>query len=98
MPVIAMAYGRLPMGVIEPTLRGEGLDPRRHTLTGKQLYQTLSGRTDYHVKSLELIGRVAFEALGNKKFIDLIEGKIREVAEDFKNKYRDVDDLLLKMF
>jgi hypothetical protein len=98
LPVIAMGYGTEPMGVIAPTLRNEGLPPDRHTLTGKQLYDTITGQNDYHIRLLELTGRIAFETLGNRRFIDLIENKVREIAEGFRNRFGSVDELLLGTF
>jgi hypothetical protein len=98
LPVIAMGYGREPLGVIPSTLRNQHLDPDRHTLTGKQLYDTITGETDYHTRLLDLTGRVAFRALGDRRFIDLIENKVREIAEGFRGRYRSVDELLLSTF
>jgi len=67
------------------------------TLTGKELYQALVGQPDFHVKLLEITG-TALEALHDEKFIDIIENKIKEIAEGFKRKYKTVDDLLLDIF
>lgn len=97
-PLIAMCYGREPLGPIASTLRSEGLDPNETTLTGKELYQTLTGQPNFHVKLLELTGKVALKTLQDKKFIDIIEDKVKEIAEGFKRKYRTVDDLLLDIF
>lgn len=97
-PLIAMCYGREPLGVIAGTLRNEGFDPDETTLTGKELYKTLTGQPDYHIKLMELTGRVALKTLQEKKFIDIIESKVKEIAEDFKRKYKTVDDLLLDIF
>jgi len=97
-PLIAMCYGREPLGPIASTLRSEGLDPDKTTLTGKELYQTLTGQPNFHVKLLELTGKVALKTLQDKKFIDIIEDKIKEIAEGFRRKYKTVDDLLLDIF
>ena len=97
-PLIAMCYGREPLGPIKSTLRSEGFDPDKTTLTGKQLYETLTGQPDFHVKLLELTGKVALQTLQEKKFIDIIENKVKEITEDFKRKYETVDDLVLDIF
>ena len=97
-PLIAMCYGREPLGPIASTLRNEGFDPNKTTLTGKELYETLTGQPDYHVKLMELTGKVALKTLREKKFIDIIENKVKEIAEAFKRKYKTVDDLLLDIF
>ena len=97
-PLIAMCYGREPLGPIASTLRGEGFDPKKTTLTGKELYETLTGQKDFHIKLLELTGKVALRTLQEKKFIDIIENKVKEIAERFKQKYETVDDLVLDIF
>lgn len=97
-PLIAMCYGKEPLGPIASTLRNEGLDPGETTLTGKQLYETLTGEKNFHVKLLELTGTVALKALQEKKFIDIIESKVKEIAEDFNKTYETVDELILDIF
>ncbi len=98
LPLIAMCYGKEPLGPIASTLRSEGFDPNETTLTGKELYETLTGKSDYHVKLMELTGKVALRTLQEKKFVDIIESKIKEMTEGFKRKYKSVDDLLLDIF
>lgn len=97
-PLIAMCYGREPLGLIAGTLRNEGFDPDKTTLTGKELYETLTGQPDFHVRLLELTGRVALQTLQERKFIDIIESKVKEIAESFKRQYETVDDLVLDIF
>jgi len=97
-PLIAMCYGRKPLGPIASTLRSEGFDPDGTTLTGKELYKTLTGEPDYHIKLMELTGKVALRTLQEEKFIDIIESKVKEIAEVFKRKYKTVDDLVLDIF
>ncbi len=96
--VIAMGYGKKPLGVIAPTLRKEGLDPDKHTLTGKQLYDAITGEPDYHKKLLKLTTNAALKAICGNRIIDTIEAKILEIASDFKKKYSSVDELLLDTF
>jgi len=97
-PIIAMGYGKEPLGPIVHTLRMEGLDPARHTLTGKKLYETVTGQNDYHKRLLDLTSGVALRALGGKRIIQIIEDKAKEIAQDFKKRYKAVDDLLLDTF
>lgn len=97
-PVIAMGYGREPLGPIVHTLRLEGLDPNKNTLTGKRLYETITGQVDYHKKLLELTREAALQAMSGKKIIETIEDKVEEVALAFKMKYKSVDELLLDTF
>ena len=97
-PIIAMGYGKEPLGPIVPTLRDEGLDPAQHTLTGKELYERITGNSEFHRILLDLISEVSQEVLGGRRIIELIEEKVREIAEEFKNRYDSVDDLLLDTF
>ena len=80
------------------TLKRQGFDPDEITLTGKELYRTLTGKQDDHLKLMSLTGRVAQETLQNTRYIDLIESKVKDIAEGFKRKYKTVDDLLLDIF
>lgn len=97
-PIIAMGYGREPLGVIAPTLRQEGLDPDRNTLTGKKLYETITGQQNYHKRLLEITSAVALRELSGKRIIQIIEEKAKEISEAFKRKYKTVNDLLLDTF
>jgi hypothetical protein len=96
--VIAMGYGKEPMGVISPTLRSEGLDPNKYTLTGRQLYDTITGETGYHKELLKMTTAAALEAIGGRRIIDIINAKVEEIASDFKRRYSSVDELLLDTF
>jgi hypothetical protein len=97
-PVIAIGYGRTPWPIIVKTLEEEGLDPKKHLLVGRELYARITGQPDYHGKLLIITDRVALKELAGKKVIDIIEDKVKEVARDFKKKYKTVDDLLLDTF
>lgn len=96
--VIAMGYGKKPLGPIAPTLQNEGLNPNKHTLTGKQLYDKITGQKDYHKKLLNTTSSIAIQALQGRKFIQIIENKVKEISNDFRKKYKTVDDLLLDTF
>lgn len=97
-PVIAIGYGRTPWPIIVKTLEEEGLDPKKHIIIGKGLYERITGRPDYHRRLLIITDRVALQTLAGKRVIDIIEDKVKEVARDFKRKYKAVDDLLLDTF
>jgi hypothetical protein len=97
-PVIAMGYGKVPLGPIVHTLRSEGLDPNKNTLTGKRLYETITGEADYHKKLLQMTREAAIQTMSGKKIIETIEDKVKEIALAFKKKYKSVDELLLDTF
>lgn len=95
---IAMGYGKSPWPIVPKTLVDNGLDPKKHLFIGKDLYGYISGEKDYHVKLLEIIRGAADQALNGSKIVDIIEDKITEISEDFKNHYASLDDLLLDTF
>lgn len=97
-PLIAMCYGKEPLGPIASTLRKEGLDPAEYTLTGRELYETLTSEKGYHKKLMEMIGDEALKALEGNKFVDIIEKKIGAISEEFRAKYGTVDELLSNIF
>ena len=97
-PVIAMGYGKSPWPIIPGTLHSNGLDPEKHLLLGKKLYERITGESDYHVRLLEIIGEVARRTLYDRKVIDIIEEKVEEISTFFKRTYETVDDLLLDTF
>lgn len=97
-PMIAMSYGRAPLGVIKPCLSNEGLSPSRHTLTGRGLYALITGKKQYYRRLLRLAGDAAEVDGARESFTDLVESKIEEVSREFRKKYKDVDELLLATF
>lgn len=97
-PLIAMCYGKKPLGPIPSTLEKNGFDPKKTTLTGKELFETLSGQENFHEKLLEIVEQAAIDSLGGNKVIEMIDFKIKEIAESFKSKYKTVDDLLKDIF
>jgi hypothetical protein len=97
-PIIAMCYGREPMGPIATTLRNEGLDPSQNTLTGKKLYETITGQPDYYERLLELVGEATSDILRESETIKMIDEKVKEIADWFKGKYGTLDNLLLDTF
>lgn len=96
-PIIAMCYGRAPLGVISATLRGEGLSARKNTLTGQKLYKRLTGQPEYYKRLLDLTHEVALQMLKDKETVKMIDAKAKQMAKDFR-KYRTLDKLLLKTF
>ena len=98
LPIIGMAYGKEVWPVITDTLKKEGLDPQKHALAGKKLYQELTGDKNFHKKLLDLVVSMEASKLGGKSVLDLLDMKIKEISSDFKKKYKTVDDLLADTF
>jgi hypothetical protein len=96
-PIIAMCYGRKPLGVISATLRDEGFDADKNTLTGQKLYQKLTGQPEYHKWLLDLTLEVALQMLEDKETVRMIDAKAKQIAEGFR-KYGTLDKLLLETF
>jgi len=97
-PIIAMAYGKNVWPVILDTLKKQGLDPKKHALAGKKLYEELTGDKLYHKKLLDLIVTVELKKTGGKTILDLLEEKTKEISKDFQRKYKSIDDLLSDTF
>lgn len=97
-PLIGMAYGKKVWPVIVDTLKKQGLDPKKHALAGKDLYQELTGDKNFHKKLLELVVKVESEEIGGKTILDLLDEKVEEISNDFKKKYKNVDELLADTF
>lgn len=93
-PIIAMAYGKEVWPVIVDTLRNEKLDPKKHALAGKRLYEELTGDKDYHKKLLDMVTQIELKETGGKTILELLESKVKEIANGFKKKYATVDELL----
>jgi len=97
-PLIGMAYGKKVWPVITDTLQKQGLDPQKHALAGKRLYEELTGDKNFYKKMLDMLTKVESKEAGGKTILDLVEEKVKEVSNDFKKKYKDVDDLLSDTF
>lgn len=97
-PIIGMAYGKNVWPVIVSTLKKEGLDPNKHALAGKKLYEELTGDKDYYKKLLDLVVKIELKATRGKTILEMLDLKVKEIANDFKKKYKNVDDLLEDTF
>ena len=94
-PRILMTYGKRPWGVITNTLRGNDLDPAQYTATGKEVYKLVTGDAKYHVILLQIFS--SYKRQG-KTLLDLMDEKVKDLSEQFKSKYPDVDHLLDNTF
>lgn len=97
-PFIAMGYGKKAWSVITNTLDKEGLAPERHAYVGKELYALLSGEEKYYLRLLDFAASPDPEMTKDKTIVELIEEKVKEINNDFSNKYDSVDELLLDTF
>lgn len=98
LPIIAMGYGKKAWPVITDTLRKQGLDPKKHSYVGKDLYALLSGDDDYYKKLLKIVVNAESKVIGKKTILKLMDEKVNEITKSFKKKYSDVDELLLDTF
>lgn len=97
-PMIAMAYGKKVWPVIVDTLKKQGLDPDKHALAGKQLYEEITGDKGYHKKLLDLVVEIELKSTGGKTILELLDDKVKEISKDFKKKYSSVEELLYDTF
>ncbi len=98
LPFIAMGYGKVAWPVITDTLRKQGLDPKKHSFVGKELYALLSGDKNYYKKLLDFVVNVESQVIGKKTILQLMDDKVNEITKEFKKKYKDIDALLLDTF
>jgi hypothetical protein len=98
LPMIAMGYGRKVWPVIVSTLKKQGLDPDRHTILGKPLFDKVTGDPNFHVKLSKLVEESAIKALSGTRIIDLIDLKIDDVSKYFSENFKDVNQLLQYVF
>jgi len=98
LPFIAMGYGKVAWPVITDTLKKQGLDPKKHSFVGKELYALLSGDKNYYKKLLDFVVSVESQVIGKKTILQLMDDKVNEITKEFKKKYKDIDDLLLDTF
>jgi len=98
LPFIAMGYGKEAWPVITGTLRSQGLDPKKHSYVGKDLYRLLSGDKNYYKKLLDFVVNVESKVIGKKTILQLMDNKVNEISKVFEKKYKAVDDLLLDTF
>ena len=98
LPFIAMGYGKEAWPVITGTLRSQGLDPKKHSYVGKDLYRLLSGDKNYYKKLLDFVVNVESKVIGKKTILQLMDNKVNEITKVFEKKYKAVDDLLLDTF
>lgn len=93
-PIIGMAYGKNLWGVIGKTLLNNGLDPTKHAIFGKKLYNQLTNDPQHYKKLLAAVERGEQKVFGNKTIIEVIEDKVKTITSDFRKKYKDIDELL----
>lgn len=98
LPFIAMGYGKEAWPVITDTLKKQGLDPKKHSYVGKELYALLSGDKNFYKKLLDFVVNVESKVIGKKTILQLMDGKVKEITKEFNKKYKDIDELLLDTF
>lgn len=98
LPIIAMGYGKKAWPVITDTLKAQGLNPNKHSYVGKNLYALLTGDKNYYKKLLNIVVNVESKVIGKKTILKLMDEKVDEIAKEFKNKYKNVDELLSDTF
>ena len=97
-PYLALTYGSqafIVVNTLRESLRVAGArvdDPGQYVLVGRKVYEVLLGQDvyDYVIKRASEIGvRVDLRAL--------IDEKVREIAEQLRKRYKDVNELLRQL-
>ena len=58
----------------------------------------MSGEENFHKKLLNFVVNIESDVIKGKTILELIDDKVNEITENFKKKYKTVDDLLLDTF
>jgi hypothetical protein len=92
-PYIVFTYGKKVFGVADTTLRNYGLDPKRYLLIGREFYKQFLNDENVYEYIINAITETFKDVQIN--LINLIEDKVKRIAEDLKRRYgSDVSKLL----
>jgi hypothetical protein len=91
-PYLVLTYGKRAFAVAESTLRSHGLDPRKYLLVGRDIFRTFLGDPNLYDTVIDLIRGAG----GQVDIFDLIEKKVKELAEELRKRYGDDVTKLLK--
>ncbi len=91
-PYLVLTYGKRAFTVAESTLRGHGLDPRKYLLVGRDIFRTFLGDPNLYDTVIDLIRGAG----GQVDIFDLMEKKVKELAEELRKRYGDDVARLLK--
>jgi len=92
-PYLALTYGKQAFTVAESTLKSWGLDPKKHLLVGREIFEKFLGDPNYYDLVIDMIRAEAGTAV---KIFDLIDKKIEELVKELKGRYGDDVGKLLR--
>jgi len=92
-PYLALTYGKQAFTVAESTLKSWGLDPKKHLLVGREIFEKFLGDPNYYDLVIDMIRAEAGTAM---KIFDLIDRKIEELVKELKERYGDDVGKLLR--
>ncbi|MBX3163539.1 MAG: hypothetical protein KF900_03595 [Bacteroidetes bacterium] len=70
----------------------------KRTLIGKELWEFISGKKNYHEKLIETLFKTSKELLADETFIKKIEAKIKPLTADFKKQYKSYKNFLKSLW
>ena len=70
----------------------------KRTLIGKELWEFVSGKKNYHDKLVDILFKTSKTLLADATFIDKIEKKLKPLTADFKKKYKTYDNFLKSLW
>lgn len=95
-PYLVFAYGKRAFPIIENYLRARGLDPEKYLRVGREVFREFLGDPEYYRRLLELFGAAG---RGAQEIFELIDRKVRSLAEELRRRYGDdLDKVLEDMF
>ena len=66
----------------------------KRTLIGKELWEFVSGKKNYHDKLVEILFKTSKALLADATFIDKIDKKLKPLTADFRKKYKTYNDFM----
>lgn len=70
----------------------------KRTLIGKELWEFVSGKKNYHDKLVDILFKTSKALLGEATFSDKIEKKLEPLTVDFRKKYKSYDHFMKSLW
>jgi hypothetical protein len=70
----------------------------KRTLIGKELWEFVSNKKNYHEKLVETLFKTSKELLADETFIKKIEAKIKPLTADFRKQYKTYNNFLKSLW
>lgn len=97
-PLIILAYGKTPFGVMTQTLKNEGLNPDKIIVMGlRKVFKKLCNDPSLADKLIKILEHEYIQIFGKNSLYSVIKSKISELESEANKKYNNIDDLVEDM-